>query len=55
MQPCNTPHHPVTVEYDSRSGRASRTFASPYAARRFYVAKFRANRNPKVLGARHAS
>lgn len=48
MGPQNTPKPPVAVEYDCRGGRASREFRDEYAARRFYSAKAREGKNPKV-------
>ncbi len=42
----------VTIEYDSRGGRALRSFRDPYAARRFYVAKDREGKRPKVIAAK---
>lgn len=41
----------VTVEFDSRGLRVRKTFVDPFAARRFYVAKLLAGRNPRVLPA----
>jgi DNA invertase Pin-like site-specific DNA recombinase len=43
--------HPVTVEYDTANGRASKTFADAYAGRRFYCAKDKAGKNPRVVAA----
>ena len=52
MQPINTPRDPVAVEYDKMQRgkiiRARKEFACMYEARRFYAAKFKANRNPSV-------
>lgn len=42
---------PVAVEYDARGKRATKQFTDCYAARRFYVAKLKAGKNPKVKGA----
>ena len=39
---------PVVVEYDCRGERKSKRFSDPYEARRFYAAKFKANKNPMV-------
>ena len=39
----------IAVEYDGRKGRDVRTFKDLYAARRFYAAKYRAGKNPKVV------
>ena len=36
----------VTVEYDSRGRRESKTFDDPNEARQFYGAKFRAGKRP---------
>lgn len=38
----------VRVEYDRRGQRVSKHFKSPYAARRFYAAKFKQGKNPTV-------
>ena len=38
----------VAVEYDSRGTRATKTFDDAFAARRFYAAKLKANKNPKI-------
>jgi len=49
MQPCTTPKPTVAVEYDCRGQRVRKDFGSnAYAARRFYAAKLKANRNPAV-------
>lgn len=48
MQPANTPHHPVAVEYDCNGTRVSKVFDNPYKARSFYVAKAKAGKNPAV-------
>ncbi len=39
----------VTVEYDSRGRRESKTFDDPNKARQFYGAKFRAGKRPRVV------
>lgn len=40
---------PVAVEYDGAKGqRVTKQFADAYAARRFYAAKHRAGKNPRV-------
>ena len=39
---------PVAVEYDCRGKRETKTFTDAYAARRFYVAKLNAGKNPTV-------
>lgn len=41
----------VTIEYDSRGGRALRSFRDPYAARRFYTAKDKEGKHPKIIAA----
>lgn len=46
--PVNTPHTPIVVEYDANGSRDGRTFADPFQARRFYVAKHKAGKNPAV-------
>lgn len=51
MHPVNTPKPEVAVEYDCRGKRVSKTFKCCFAARRFYVAKSKANRNPAVKAA----
>jgi DNA invertase Pin-like site-specific DNA recombinase len=48
----NRPLPPVTVEYDTASGRVRKTFADACAGRRFYVAKYKAGRNPRVVSDR---
>lgn len=54
MGPLNTPKQSVSVEYDYRKRRVSKTFTDAYAARRFFVAKLNAGKNPKVTkGATH--
>jgi|GEM_PF-750339 len=40
----------VTVEYDCRGKRVQRTFDDPRAARRWFVEKDKAGRNPVVVG-----
>lgn len=47
--PANTPQQPVTVAYDCRGTRTTKTFTDAYEARRFYVSKYRAGKNPKVV------
>jgi hypothetical protein len=39
----------VIIEYDVRAARQRKLFSSPYEARRFYVQKDKAGKNPKVL------
>lgn len=46
--PRNTPKPAVTIVYDCRGERKSKTFSCHYAARRFYVKKLSLNKNPKV-------
>ena len=46
--PSNTPKPAIVIEYDARGTRASKTFANALAARRFYVAKLNANKNPTI-------
>lgn len=46
----------IRVEYDKPTksdptARAIKHFTCPYAGKRFYMAKFKANKNPKVLKA----
>ena len=38
----------VIVNYDARGKRASKTFSNPYLARRFFLAKEKAGKNPAV-------
>jgi hypothetical protein len=38
----------ISVEYDKGGERALKTFDDPYEARRFYVAKLKAGKNPLV-------
>ena len=49
MFPMDRKPTPVTVEFDCRGQRVQRRFADAYQARRFYVAKARANKRPKVI------
>lgn len=39
----------VTVEYDSRGKRVSKYFTDAYAARKFYINKFREGKNPHII------
>lgn len=48
MQPHNTPKDPIAVEYDANGKRTTKEFKDHFAARRFYVAKLKEGRNPKV-------
>lgn len=38
----------ISVEYDKGNERAVKTFDDPYEARRFFVAKLKAGKRPKV-------
>jgi hypothetical protein len=38
----------VVIEYDCRNTRVSRKFDDPRVARRFYAAKLKAGKHPKV-------
>lgn len=38
-----------SVQYDKNGQRVTKAFADVYAARRFYVEKLKAGKNPKVL------
>lgn len=40
---------PVTIEYDSRGQRVTRTFPDAISARRFYAAKLRAGKAPRLI------
>jgi hypothetical protein len=40
---------PVDVEYDTPDGRVTKHFDEAFEARRFYTAKDKAGKNPKVL------
>ena len=40
---------PVTLEYDCRGKRVTKTLPNAYAARQFYAAKFRAGKHPAVV------
>lgn len=42
---------PIRVEYDCRGERKFKLFLDPYQARRFYVLKTKAGRNPTVRSA----
>jgi hypothetical protein len=39
---------PVIVQYDVRNGRRSKSFKDAYAARRFYIIKIKAGKNPTL-------
>lgn len=39
----------IAVEYDSRGQRVQRVFNDHFEARRFYVAKDKAGKHPKVV------
>lgn len=51
MGPMNTPKPDVLIWYDSRDKRISKRFSDAYAARRFYAAKLKAGKNPKLTKA----
>jgi integrase len=42
---------PVVVEYDGKDGRVSKRFEDAFAGRRFYAAKDKTGKHPKVLSA----
>lgn len=44
---------PVSVEYTSRGKRVIKRFDDAYAARRFFIAKDYAGKNPTVRKAEH--
>jgi len=46
-KPISTRCPAVVVEYDCRGKRKSKQFCDPYEARRFWIAKEKAGRNPK--------
>ncbi len=48
MFPADRKHKLVTIEYDCRDKRSSKTFDSPYTAKSFYVFKFRDGKHPAV-------
>jgi len=39
---------PVSVEYDCRGKRVTKTFSDPYVARRFFIEKDKAGKHPVV-------
>lgn len=49
-QPISTRTASVTIEYDSHGKRVTKFFECAHKARSFYVAKFKANKNPTVKG-----
>lgn len=49
--PWNTRVTSVSVEYDGKVGRVVKQFSSASAAKRFYVAKDKAGKHPKIVGA----
>jgi DNA invertase Pin-like site-specific DNA recombinase len=55
MNPFAIEAKPVTVEYDRGNERARKTFDDAYLARRFFVAKDKAKRRPRVVGDHPAS
>lgn len=46
--PNQQPAVKVTIEYDCRNKRNSKTFDDVYAGRRFYTSKFKAGKNPTI-------
>lgn len=48
MFPMDRSYPPLIVEYDCRGKRESKTFTDVFESRRFYVAMFKAGRNPSV-------
>ena len=48
------PDTPTAVEYDKGTGRATKTFPNAHAAKRFWLTKERAGRNPQVVSTDHA-
>lgn len=40
---------PVTIEFDKRGRRTTKEFANPHEAKRFYVQKDHAGKNPKIV------
>lgn len=48
MFPADRKPDPVTIEYDCRNKRSSKTFNTSHAAKSFYVSKFRAVYQPTV-------
>jgi len=48
-QPVNTPKPAVTIEYDCRGERTTKTFKCAYAGRRFYTSKFKSGHNPHIV------
>jgi hypothetical protein len=42
------PNEPVVIEYDCRGRRVTKSFADAHAARRFWIAKDKAEKNPKI-------
>lgn len=49
MFPMNRQLSPVLVEYDCRGQRVRRYFADAVVAKRFYCAKAKAGKRPRVL------
>ena len=43
------PEEPVSVEFDGRHGRVVKTFPAAWLAKKFFVAKHRAGKHPKVI------
>lgn len=47
-QPISTRLPAVAIEYDCRGQRVTKTFTDAFAARRFFIAKEKAGKNPCV-------
>ena len=47
-QPITTRMPPIVVNYDTKRGRRGKRFDDPHRAKRFYIAKFNAGKNPTV-------
>jgi hypothetical protein len=43
---------PIAIEYDAHGRRVQKTFDDMFEARRFFMAKDRAGKNPKVVRAK---
>lgn len=43
------PIQPVVIEYDARGQRVRKSFDDAYEARRFWIQKDKAGRNPRVV------
>lgn len=46
--PNRPPSMTITIHYDCRGARKSKSFSDPYEARRFYKSKFIAGKNPEL-------